>query len=948
VTVSLLLHGDGANGSTTIVDSSGSPKTPTAYGNAQISTAQSLFGGASIKFDGAGDYLEYAPHADFDFGAGDFTLECDVYFTGWPVLNGTSTYGESLICRDSGAAGQRIFAWYITGTASSLTTIQFFGFDAADTFEQINASYSFALNTHYRLRLVRSGNLVYFFVNGTLLNAGGTTFTKTLKTATTPLRVGALRGAGETVVLYLNGYLDEVRISKGEALSTASYTPPTAAYPDEVPAPVDNYTVKPIVYLNEEIRISSGFQGGTATSATYNTLTDSAKAFTVNAMVNRVVWITAGTGVGQSRVIASNTATVLTLLWHTWDVTPDATSTFVILYRMSDIIAALPTYAAWRNGDANGDHVTFTAPIRLLSGGALSTWRETMEFTTSGQTLWTDNGSYFQAGVHVSEARTDVGYGGGALVFTTNSTGWLFAQWKGKMRWFGTAFIYNNRHPTTGTGALVNYAVSTGDGIEMYSTVNRGVAFNANSANDKFSRCSFVEGGLLIASNAQITKCIGSLTPRNDGTLPAGVGPNGVDIIDAVYAGPSADMVMHQYTLDHLCTAYLWNPLFSKPATSAFQWNDAGDGVIYTGALVEVAITDTAGAAVSGTNVGVFDVNGDGAILNSKGTNKVPVRIEQITTDVNGTYEGVVGTGEGLPIVRGKYTYASTYVSTELLYGPFVFRVRKYGYQFLQKAADWTERSKEQITLNTNIFVVASESVAALIAGVAIDGTAKTITLSAARTLQELYDYSQSWAATTINMVYDECLTTADGNNVNLPATWTLIPANYLDYGSNRINGGTLRFDTAGTYAPKVGDTMLKFTAASGTYNLAGADITGTVTLVNTGGGLITVSLAPGVSYVNTGPNITVEQVLNESLAITNLVPGSTVYVVTDNGTVIANEVVAGTSTSYALTSGNTAGATYLTVRVRKATGSPAYQPWQTQTANLLSQSLFVQQNLDE
>ena len=53
--VSLLLHGDGTNGSTTIVDSSSSSKTVTAVGDAQISTAQSKFGGSSIYFDGTGD-----------------------------------------------------------------------------------------------------------------------------------------------------------------------------------------------------------------------------------------------------------------------------------------------------------------------------------------------------------------------------------------------------------------------------------------------------------------------------------------------------------------------------------------------------------------------------------------------------------------------------------------------------------------------------------------------------------------------------------------------------------------------------------------------------------------------------------------------------------------------------------------------------------------------------
>jgi hypothetical protein len=47
--VSLLLHGNGTNGSTTITDNSPSPKTVTAVGNAQISTAQSKFGGASMR-----------------------------------------------------------------------------------------------------------------------------------------------------------------------------------------------------------------------------------------------------------------------------------------------------------------------------------------------------------------------------------------------------------------------------------------------------------------------------------------------------------------------------------------------------------------------------------------------------------------------------------------------------------------------------------------------------------------------------------------------------------------------------------------------------------------------------------------------------------------------------------------------------------------------------------
>jgi hypothetical protein len=78
--VSLLLHGDGTNGSTTITDNSPSPKTVTAFNSAAISTDQSRFGGSSLFFPGGSitgtsHRLESASNANFQFGSGDFTIE---------------------------------------------------------------------------------------------------------------------------------------------------------------------------------------------------------------------------------------------------------------------------------------------------------------------------------------------------------------------------------------------------------------------------------------------------------------------------------------------------------------------------------------------------------------------------------------------------------------------------------------------------------------------------------------------------------------------------------------------------------------------------------------------------------------------------------------------------------------------------------------------------------
>ncbi len=88
----LLLHADGSNGSTVFVDSGSNGKTVTAYGNAQISTAQSKFGGASAYFDGNGDYLSVPSSDDWSFGTEAFTMEA------WIRLDDTSTY-KSLVGR---------------------------------------------------------------------------------------------------------------------------------------------------------------------------------------------------------------------------------------------------------------------------------------------------------------------------------------------------------------------------------------------------------------------------------------------------------------------------------------------------------------------------------------------------------------------------------------------------------------------------------------------------------------------------------------------------------------------------------------------------------------------------------------------------------------------------------------------------------------------------------
>jgi predicted regulator of Ras-like GTPase activity (Roadblock/LC7/MglB family) len=78
---------------------------------------------------------------------------------------------------------------------------------------------------------------------------------------------------------------------------------------------------------------STAYVNSTATSGGASTLTDSTKSWTTNEHAGRACAIVSGTGSGQCELIASNTATELTVD-TAWSVQPDATS----VYRIGDAL----------------------------------------------------------------------------------------------------------------------------------------------------------------------------------------------------------------------------------------------------------------------------------------------------------------------------------------------------------------------------------------------------------------------------------------------------------------------------------------------------------------------------------------------------------------------------------------------------------------------------------
>ncbi len=212
----LLLHMDGTDASTTFTDSSYYARSVTAVGNAQIDTAQKKFGTASALFDGSGDRLSVADSADFDFGAGDFTIECFIRFPGTASDYSVCEIGTFSTGLDFGVGSNLIYA-YVDGDSGNNITIT-----------------PWATNTWYHIAASRDGNSLRTFLDGALVGTRDVTG-RSISTSD-GVRIGG-RSSG---ALTFNGWIDEFRISN-VARYTAAFAPPAA--PLAGPAP-HNMTVR--------------------------------------------------------------------------------------------------------------------------------------------------------------------------------------------------------------------------------------------------------------------------------------------------------------------------------------------------------------------------------------------------------------------------------------------------------------------------------------------------------------------------------------------------------------------------------------------------------------------------------------------------------------------------------------------------------------------------------
>jgi hypothetical protein len=180
-------------------------KTITVHGDAKLATAVKKFGTASLALDGTGDYLSVASQPDFNFSTNNFTLECWIY-------------------RSVSGAQHNVFDFRTTNTQNApviyitnLNSLRYY-VNGADRIIGTTVS----AGTWHHIALSREGTSTKLFFNGLQV---GSTWVDTTDYIQSPLVIGS---RFDGISGNFNGYIDDIKVSKGVARYTSTFAVPTA------------------------------------------------------------------------------------------------------------------------------------------------------------------------------------------------------------------------------------------------------------------------------------------------------------------------------------------------------------------------------------------------------------------------------------------------------------------------------------------------------------------------------------------------------------------------------------------------------------------------------------------------------------------------------------------------------------------------------------------------
>jgi hypothetical protein len=236
----------------------GTAQTPTLAGptTGYVTASSSKFGTGGMYFNGTSDSITGKTQP---IGTGNFTIECWVNFNSvstdqciYAITNGSTTTQVMLML--TGATSKPRF---LLGNDDGTTTI----FD-------MTSSTTVVANAWYYIAAVVSGTNANLYINGSNV-AIASSATARISTLTT-LAIGWLNS---TAPRYLNGYLDDLRITTGIARYTGGFTVPTSAFPDNSLGDPYFNSVSLLMHADGTVYTSPANNNNTIIDSSYNAFT---------------------------------------------------------------------------------------------------------------------------------------------------------------------------------------------------------------------------------------------------------------------------------------------------------------------------------------------------------------------------------------------------------------------------------------------------------------------------------------------------------------------------------------------------------------------------------------------------------------------------------------------------------------------------------------------------
>jgi hypothetical protein len=227
--VVLLMGFEGANGSTGAPgmndESHSAHGTATVTGTSQITTSQFKFGASSLQ---AGNNTVFPASADWQLSTSNssqFTIEC------WILPNATNINNQGLIVWSIGSPAISFFFWSANSGNGELS---FWGSTATDgngfDYTPGSSGLTWVAGTWYHVAADKDATgKIRIYRSGTMVGSATPADSSLFNAAPAHLAIGNDSLGART----FNGYIDEVRITKGAAryASDSGYTVPTAAFP---------------------------------------------------------------------------------------------------------------------------------------------------------------------------------------------------------------------------------------------------------------------------------------------------------------------------------------------------------------------------------------------------------------------------------------------------------------------------------------------------------------------------------------------------------------------------------------------------------------------------------------------------------------------------------------------------------------------------------------------